>query len=214
MKKSLVYNILIFVIVTIGTIFMYTGYQFMSNTTILANAGFGAFKFYTVDSNIIVGIASLIMAIYEILCISKIIKKIPKYVYVLKYIGVVGVTLTFLVTLLYLAPTYGKYPLFLYMNTNFLFHFVVPILAFISYVKYEKNKLEFKYTFISLISMVLYAIYYTANILLHLEGGNVVKEYDWYGFVIGGISSIIVVILIIFIVTYLISLTIYKLNKR
>ena len=213
-KTSLIYNILIFIIVLLGTIFMYTGYQFMTNTTLLAIAGVKSFRYYTVDSNIIVGISSLIMAIYEILVLNKKIDKIPLFVYLLKYIGVVGVSLTFIVTLLYLAPMYGSEFLYLYMNTNFLFHLVVPILAFISYVKYEKNDLDFKYSFVAIISMIIYSIFYTTNILMHLDNGNVVKEYDWYGFVLGGISSIGFVIIIILVITYLISYLIYKLNKK
>ena len=210
-KISLILNIIIFVLVLLGTIFMFTGYQFMSNTTILTNIGLGAFKYYTVDSNIIVGISSFIMIIYEILLINKKIDKLPKYVYILKYIGVVGVTLTFLVTLFYLSPMYGKEFLFLYMNTNLFFHLIVPILSFISYTLFEKNNLEYKYTFISLISMFIYSIYYIINIITHLDN---IKEYDWYGFVLGGVISIIFVVLIITITTYLISYIIYKINKK
>ncbi len=214
LKKSLVINCIIFVLVLLGTIFMYVGYQFMTNTTLLDNAGVESFKFYTVDSNIIVGIASLIMVIYEVLLITKKIEKIPKYVYVLKYIGVVGVSLTFLVTLLYLAPLLGKNFILLYVNTNLLFHLIVPVLSFISYVRYEKEIIGFKYTFIALISMFIYAIYYIVNILTHLDNGKVVKEYDWYGFVVGDTSSIIFAVIIFFIITYLISLLIYKLNNK
>ena len=214
MKKSLVYNIIIFLLVLIGTIFMFTGYQFMTNTRLLDSNGFEAFKYYTVDSNILVGISSFIMIIYEILFLKKKTKEIPKYVYVLKYIGVVGVMLTFIVTAFYLSPMYGKDFILLYMNTNLFFHLVVPLLALYSYVKYEKNKLEYKYTFITLSSVIIYAIFYITNILLHLENGKVVKEYDWYGFVIGGIYSLIIVPIIILLISYLISYVIYRLNKK
>ena len=125
MKKSLIYNVIIFVLVLLGTIFMFTGYQFMSNTTLLSNNGLEVFKYYTVDSNILVGIASLVMIIYEILFIKKKINNIPDFVYVLKYIGVVGVSLTFIVTAFYLSPIFGKNFLYLYMNTNLFFHLVV-----------------------------------------------------------------------------------------
>ena len=211
MKKSLIYNILIFLLVLLGTIFMFTGYQFMSNTSLLSNVGLEVFKYYTVDSNILVGISSFIMIIYEILFLKNKIKEIPKYVYILKYIGVVGVMLTFIVTAFYLSPMFGKNFLLLYMNTNLFFHLVVPILSIYSYVKYEKNKLEYKYTFITLSSVILYAIFYMSNILLHLDN---IKEYDWYGFVVGGIYSIFIVPIIILLISYLISYVIYRLNKK
>ena len=213
-KKSLILNYIIFSLVLLGAVFMVTGYQFMTNTTLLDSSGFNAFKFYTVDSNILVGIASFIMMIYEMLLINKKIKEIPKYVYLLKYIGVVGVSLTFLVTALYLAPIYKENFMFLYMNTNLFFHLIVPILAVISYVKYEKNKLEYKYSFITLSSVALYSIYYVSNILLHLENGEVVKEYDWYSFLIGGLNSMLFVMIFIFTFTYLIAHLLYKLNRK
>ena len=193
---------------------MFTGFQFMSNMEIFSNIGIEAFRYYTVDTNVLVGISSLIMIIYEILFLRNKIKEIPKYVYVLKYIGVVGVMLTFIVTAFYLSPMYGKDFILLYMNTNLFFHLVVPLLSLYSYIKYEKNKLEYKYTFITLSSVIIYAIFYITNILLHLENGKVVKEYDWYGFVIGGIYSLIIGPIIILLISYLISYIIYKLNKK
>ena len=64
-KISLVLNILIFIMVLLGTIFMVTGFKFMSNTQVLASTGLEPLKFYTVDSNLLVGLASLILIIYE-----------------------------------------------------------------------------------------------------------------------------------------------------
>lgn len=214
MKKSLIYNCTIFILVLLGTIFMFTGYQFMSNTTLFNTGGLEVFKYYTVDSNILVGIASLIMIIYEILFIKKKISKIPDFVYLLKYMGVVGVSLTFIATAFYLSPVLGKNFLFLYMNSNLFFHLVIPALSFVSYVKYEKNKLDYKCVFVTLISVIIYAIFYVTNLLIHLENGQIVKKYDWYRLVMGGIFSMVMIALIVFFIAYLISHTIYKLNKK
>ena len=114
LKISLIFNIIIFIMVLLGTIFMMTGFKFMSNTYVLAATGFMPFKYYTVDSNVLIGLAALTFVVYEYLFMNKKISEIPKYVYVLKYIGTVAVTLTFLVTLFYLVPAYGENYLFLY----------------------------------------------------------------------------------------------------
>ena len=106
LKASLYLNSAIFIMVLLGTIFMLTGFKFMTNTSILASEGLLVFKYYTVDSNIFVGLASLLLIVYECLALNNKVKEIPKYVYLLKYIGTVAVTLTFLVTLVYLAPSY------------------------------------------------------------------------------------------------------------
>ena len=143
LKISLVLNIITLIMVVLATIFMVTGFKFMANTYVLESTGLESLKFYTVDSNILVGLASLILIIYEYLLLKKKIKKIPKYVYIIKYIATVAVSLTFLVTLLYLSPLYGSKFLFLYQNSNLLFHLLVPLLSFISFVFYEKIEIKF-----------------------------------------------------------------------
>lgn len=213
-KKSIIYNTIIFLLVLFGTIFMISGYQFMSNTSLLDSTGLSAFKFYTVDSNVLAGISSLVMLVYEILFLNNKIDKIPKHVFLLKYISVVGVSLTFLITAFYLAPLFGKNFILLYMNTNLFFHLFVPVLSVVSYIKYEKSNMEYKYAFYTLSSVIIYAIYYISNILSHLDNGKVVKEYDWYNFVVVSTNSIAIVFIIILFITYLIAHIIYKLNKR
>ena len=213
-KKSLIMNIIIALLVLIGCIFMFTGYRFMTNTVLLDYDNITMFQYFTVDSNILVGIASLILIVYELLLINKKIKEIPSIIYLIKGSGVVSVTLTFLVTLFFLAPSSRYGFLSLYMNTNLFFHLIVPILSIISFVFYEKfdnNKLN---PFYGTIPMILYSIFYIINILLHTNGSTVSYEYDFYGFLGGNIYNSIIVLPIIFIITYIISYIILKLNKK
>lgn len=210
---SFIINILISILVILGTIFMMTGFRFMGNHEVLASTGLSPFRFYTVDSNIFVGIASIILIIYEYLILKGKIKEVPKYVYVIKYIGTVAVSLTFLVTLLYLAPMFGDKFILLYLNSNLFFHLIVPLLSFISFAFFEKIKLDFKYTFYGVSTMLIYGIYYAINAYVHQINGVVPVEFDWYGFVRGGISSMYIVYVVMFIITYGISFGIYKLNN-
>ena len=214
LKKSMILNSIIFILVLLGTIFMMTGFQFMGKTQILSSTGISPFKFYTVDSNIIVGLSSLILFIYEYLTLKEKINIVPKFAYILKYIGVVGVSLTFLVTLFYLAPLYGSKFIFLYQNSNLIFHLIVPVLSFISFILYENNHLSFKHTFYGISTMIIYGIYYSINIWVHQENGVVPITYDWYSFVRGGVLEIFIVFPIILIITYLIALFIYRLERR
>ena len=213
-KISLVLNIIITILVLLGCIFMFTGYRFMSNTVLLDYDNIKIFQYFTVDSNILVGIASLILLIYEILLINKKIKKIPSIVYLIKESGVVSVALTFLVTLFFLAPK-SKYGFFsLYMNTNLFFHLIVPILSIVSFVFYEKHDNKNINPFYGTIPMILYSLFYVINILLHTNGNTVSYEYDFYGFLGGNIYNAIYVLPIIFIITYITSYIILKLNKK
>ena len=210
-KISLILNIIIVLLVLIGSIFMFTGFKFMSSSNlILQTTKLGMFKYYTVDSNILIGIVSLILLIYEYKLINKKIDKIPKTIYILKFIGTAGITLTFLTTLLFLAPQYGFFAM--YNNTNLLFHFMVPVLSIISYIMFEKYENSYKYSFLGIVPMFIYSIIYTVNIIIHLEEGTM--KYDIYGFLKGDINNAYIVLPSIYLVSILISIVLIFLNRR
>ena len=215
-KRSLVYNCIIFMLVLVSTILMFYKVQFFDtgrgNT--LDESGFSIFKFFTVDSNILVGIASLIFVIYEYKAIKNKKSVIPSWIYGLKYMGTCAVGLTFVITLVWLSPSLGSKFYLLYLNSNFAFHLVVPILAFISYTKYEKNDFGIKSTLLCFIPLVTYAIYYVTNLIIHFENNTVSIKYDIYGFVKGGKESIVIALAVMALITYTISYVIYRFNKR
>lgn len=211
-KISLILNILIVILVTIGTIFMFTGFKFMPDATLLEASKIEMFKFYTVDSNILMGIISLILIIYEIKLLNKKIDKIPESVYILKLIGTSAITLTFIVTAFFLMPQYGLYPM--YNNNNLFFHLIVPLLSIISYILFEKHDNKYKYAYLGIIPMFIYSIFYTSNILIHLNNDGLTFKYDFYGFLNGNLNNIYIVIPIIYLVTYLISILLIILNKK
>ncbi len=173
------------------------------------------YYFFTVDSNILMGIMAFVFAIYEYLLLKKRKKEIPKYIYILKYMFTVSVALTFLTTALYLAPfsEAGYYPFF--ANSNLFFHLIVPLLSIITFVFFENNSnIKYKETYYGLIPMLIYSAFYTINGLAHMENGKVPNIYDWYGFFKVGKDSIIFVFLIMLVATYIICLAIWYLNKK
>ena len=170
------------------------------------------FKFYTVDSNILMGIMALIMAIYEKKLLKKKIKEIPKFVYILYFIGTSAITLTFIVTLFFLSPQYGFYAM--YSNNNLFLHLVIPVLSIITYIKYEKHDIKYKYGLLGVIPMFIYSIYYISMVLIHLNDGGLTFKYDFYGFLQGNINNIYIVLPVIYLFAYLISITLLYLNKK
>ena len=211
-KKSFILNVITVILVIIMIIFMLLGIHFMpKNDLLILSTKFENFKFYTIDSNILLCLSSLLLAIYEYKLLKKKIKVIPKNIYIFKMVGVSAISLTFIVTLFFLSPLYGFYGM--YNNVNLFFHFVIPILGFISYFFYEKHDNEYKYAYYGIIPMLLYAIFYISNILIHLDEGISFK-YDFYGFLQGNINNIYFAIPIIFIVGYLLSLLTICLNKK
>lgn len=215
LKMSIFMNVLIFVLSLISTIFMLVGFKFMGDEIVFAATKIEAFKFYTVDSNILMGLVALFFACLELKKILGKIDEIPTYAYVLKLVGTVGVTLTFLTTVLYLGPIISTGFFSLFKNSNLFYHLVIPILSIITFVLFENtDKLKLKHTFIGIVTMVIYSIFYTLSVVLHIENGKVIQGYDWYGFVRNGLSSVYIVTPLMLLFTYLISFGLYFFNKK
>lgn len=215
-KISIMLNTIISILALIATLIMFTGFKFMSGATpVLETTKLGMFKFFTVDSNIFMGVISIIFLIYEIKLLKGNIKEIPSIIYVLKLMSTVGVTLTFIVVFAYFVPITNFKILPMIMNSNLFFHLIIPVLSVINFIFFEAtNKLEYRYIFMGLIPSFMYGIFYLTNILIHIENHKVSVKYDFYYFVQNGIWASAIVIPIIFLITYIISLMLWKLNRK
>lgn len=171
-KLNIVSNILIVLLVLAAIIWMF----FSVNTegSSLVASGFECFKFFTVDSNVLMGIASLLSLIFIL------IKKESVFVPVFKYIATASVTLTFLTVMFYLGPVFGM--LSMLQGPNSLMHLVIPVIAIV-HLLFLEPKLEVykkRYILFSAIPMVIYGIIYLINVAANNGYGNV--NYDWYFF--------------------------------
>lgn len=215
LKMSFIINILIFVLTVVSTIFMLVGFQFMGYEEALTATKIEAFKFYTVDSNILMGTMALIFAIYELQFFKSKKNEIPNKVYILKLVATVGVVLTFLTTVIYLAPFAPNGYFSMFKNSNLFYHLIIPLLSIITFTIFEStDKIKFKDTFVGIITMFIYSIFYLVNVLIHVENGKVEIMYDWYGFVQNGLQAAFVVIPIMYLITYFISCSLWFLNKK
>ena len=215
LKISIVLNSIIVVLSVLSTIMMITGFRFMHGTeTILETTRLGVFKFFTVDSNLFMGLVSLAFLMNEIAILKGKKESITLRNYILKLMGTTAVALTCIVVLTYLGPI-SKYGLFsLLMNSNLFFHLVIPVLSVVTFIFFEKtDKLKFKHVILGIIPTILYAIFYIVNVLIHVEGGAVSTAYDWYWFVQDGLWTSLIVTPIILLVTYLISFLLWKFNR-
>ena len=215
-KISIFMNILIFILVLASVIMMFTGFKFMPGYDIVLTASrIEMFKFFTVDSNVLIGIVSLIFAIKEIQLIKGKINDIPTKYYILKLMAVSAVWLTCFVVFTYLGSIAKHGLSSLLMNSNLFFHLIIPVLSILIFIMFEKtDKIKFKHTLYGIVPTVVYGVYYLINVLLHVENGMVSPAYDWYWFVQSGIWTALVVIPLIFGITYIISLIIWRLNRK
>ena len=214
-KISLIINIIIIILTIISMIIMFTGFKFMYGyETVLESTKIGMLRFFTVESNMLMGMVALIFAINEIKFLKEKIADIPTKIYILKLMATTAVGLTFFVVFAYLGPiSTGGIPSML-MNSNLFFHLVIPILSIINFAFFEKtDKLKLRYVIYGLIPTFLYEIYYLGNVLIHIEEGAVSPTYDWYWFVQNGVWTAVIVAPMILAISYIISLILWRLNK-
>lgn len=215
-KISLVMNIIIFLMTVFASIVMFFGIKFMSgNDLVLESTKIGMFRFFTVQSNLFMGIVALLFSIEEIKLLSNKIKKIKPWMYTLKMVATTSVALTFIVVFSYLGPIAKGGIGILLMNANLFFHLFIPVISILTFVLFERNNvIKFKYTLFGLLPTIFYMFYYLSNILIHMENNKVSVEYDWYYFVQSGVSTSLVVVPVMLLVTYVICLCLWKLNKK
>ena len=211
----IIMNGLSVLLVFLGTIFSIVGINFMGVEGKLTPKVYNLFQYFTFDSNLLLAIVALIIMIFEILLYVQKIDKIPLVVIILKHVGTVGVALTFIVTAVYLTPILGDKWLLLYVNSNLFFHLVVPLLAIVSLVFFEKTKdMKFYVSFLGVSPMILYAVFYTINCLTHInEDGIVPSQYDFYSFTTTGVEYFPIVLVIMISLTYLISFLLWLFNR-
>ena len=216
MKKEriIILNSINVIFVTIATLMMFLGIHFMKSDFILEVSGISLLKFFTVESNILMGVTSLIIVLYSVKN-----KIIPTWLNRLNLISTTAVTLTLLTVVFYLAPVskYGYFSLF--QNSNLFYHLIIPILSIICFVINTNSKtIKTKDSFCGLIPTFLYSIYYIINALFHIKDGKVLAEADWYGFFSNGLFGSIITIIIMYLCSYAISKALiylnYKYNKK
>ena len=213
---SIILNCIIFVLVFFATFCMVAGIELMNDSPeILAftSSNLEAFKYFTVDSNVLAGLAALIFIIFEVRLAKGKISEIPKAAYAFKLAGTTGVTLTMLVTIFFLIPQFRKNWFILFMNNNLFFHLIIPLLCIISFCFFEPMGIyKLSISWMGIIPMVVYGIAYTLNIATHLKGLEPLKTYDWYNFLNGNLANAFISIPLMLIVTWAISLGLWAIN--
>ncbi|MCR5741895.1 MAG: hypothetical protein K6G38_05525 [Gammaproteobacteria bacterium] len=166
-------------------------------------AGFKVLRYFTMDSNILVAIGSLIMIPYNILAIKDKEKEIPFWLDIFKYVGTVSVMVTFLTVVFFLGPTIGYGSM--YVGASLYLHGTTPILALIVYSLFEYKDRKFIYTLYSILPVLIYGFIYLLNVVAL---GN---WEDFYGFNVGGFWYISYIVMII--ASYGIGIGIHYLSK-
>lgn len=155
--------------------------------------GVELFVYFTIDSNLICAVASIIYAIYNlILLIKKDYEKENKIIDLVKYITTTAVFLTFTTVILFLDFIYG---VFVFLGNNLFLHLLCPIMAVVSYIFFDSKRiLKLKEVALGLLPTVLYGIVYIIMVVVigHDNGG----WYDFYMLNIGGFWPVSTVVML------------------
>ena len=135
----------------------------------------GAFRFFTVQSNTLCAVVSLITAV------TALAGGIPQWAWTLKYIGTAAVTVTMLTVIFFLAPSIGKdwYDVLLKGASNLFMHLLTPLMALVSFCLLEKRGMSFPQCLWGMLPVVLYGPLYLYKIAFAPEEK---RWKDFYGF--------------------------------
>lgn len=201
--KKISTRILINVFIAIIVPYAWLRMVFSTSDGVLVSTGLRSLKYFTILSNLLEGVASVVFLLN--------LKNEKQWVNLLKYVAAVSVGLTFLVVVVFLGPLFGY--LFMFIGVNFWLHLIVPVLAMVEFVIYNKERITVRDNMIATLPMVVYGIFYLCNIIIN-GVGQWPDTNDWYGFVSWGLAVGILIFFVIIAVTYGIGLFLRKINDR
>lgn len=200
---NFVNNVLLVALVIAAVLAMFFG-----SSGVLSAKHWLSFKYFTVDSNVFVGISSLISLFY----LRKRNCQIPKWLMLFKLASTVSVGITFFTVMGYLGPLMGYDQVFL--NANLYMHLIIPLLSMISFVLLEpKLDLKFNANLFAIIPVTVYGVFYQINVAAHNDYGNI-EGADWYAFGTYGLGIGLVVLLVTIAMGFGISVLIRFLYKK
>ena len=196
------------ILVVLTTIGSWMRMYLTGGESLLSSRGLMSLKYYTTLSNIFAGIAAVIMIV--VLARTK-SGKVPVWAALTKFASAVTVSVTFLVTLFFLAPTMGIGGL--YKGELMFMHAVGPVLTVVSFfMNRDLPEMKTSSALWATLPTILYGGVYSANIMLNGVGSGM-NTNDWYGFAAAGVHTVPFVYALMVLLTYLLSCVMRKVKR-
>ena len=207
----IILELLTFVSAVLGITFSMCDVRFMGDYPRLSSLPI--LMTFTGLSNAFIGLVCLVCAIYRL---AKRENKLQKVLFLLKIIALADITITFVVTATYLAPSLGSSWWRLYINNNIFNHFLTPLLAITTFILLEEYvELDWRYCFYSLVPLSMYALMYVINVYSHLTPeGKTSLAYDIYGFCRFGVFFLIIFLIGFLVISFGLTCVYRLLNKQ
>ena len=188
MKKYLAASIV--VVITIGLLINIV-VESMTVDPVNVLKGFGLFRYYTLQSNLIVGIYFA----------SYLVGKWNKVELFSRFIGgvVIYVTVTFIVFALFIQPTY--HPTGWNAVANILLHYLSPVLTILFISLYRK---EYFFKRNDVVNWIIYPVLYLVFLVIY---GSITNDYLYPFFQVENVGVIGLVIAIVLLVIFFIFLS-------
>ena len=197
---AIVFDLLIISSVVFSAVWMFT-----SIPAYETNGGLDLLKYFTVQSNFLLGLIALIVLPFDILVLLGKRESAPTGLRIAFLVANTGTTITLLTVLFFLGPTLGYGMMF--ETYNFFMHLLTPLLGMARVLFFETGdrKLRWQVAAFGIVPLAIYGTIYLINIAVHNGYGRI--EYDWYGFGKGGLGigilAFVAMILLAFGITWL-----------
>lgn len=202
-KIRLILNILIAAAVPASWLWMA-----LSADGTLASSGIRSLRYFTVLSNILEGVASIVFVISSLARKGEASRKVR----IFKYVAAVQVAVTFFTVVFLLVPIWGLLDLF--TGPNFFFHFLIPVAAMAEFVFFKDSRPTIAENMLTVIPAFVYGLSYTVNILINGMGGTDPKTTnDWYYFLNWGWGIGCIIFFCIMLIAFLVGLLL-RLSKK
>ena len=228
---------LILNIIMAGVVIVAWLHMYFAGGGVLAHEGFTNLRFYTVLSNLLEAIASVIWVVAfakasagthsgnaskasarrgsgnaaKASASARTETVIPRWVEVLKHVAAVSVFLTFTIVLLFLGPLYGHDKL--YLGANLWFHLLIPVFAVVEMMFLSDCRITARDNRMALYPTILYGVVYMFNNIIN-GIGEWPDTNDWYGFLLWGYPVGILIFIGIGVCTWALGRLIKLVNNR
>ena len=166
----------------------------------MADAGWKAFRYFTIDSNVLAALGCLVGLSFNMASIITGEDCLPHWALLLRYAGTVAVTVTLAVTVGFLSLTYGFGPLF--AGVSLFLHGVNPVLFIVTFMFLDKGLVRFRESWIPVVPVLAYGVVYVVEVVyIGVAAGG---WSDFYAFNVGGMWY--VAVLVIGVATYAFAL--------
>ena len=178
---------------------------FVSSSGTLMHNGINSMKYFTVLSNLLEGIASLIWLVS-----TRRNGRASARAELLKYIAAAAVGLTCVTVLVFLGPLYG-YPE-MFAGPSLYMHLLTPVIAVAEMIFLSDTEFTGKDNRLVVLSPLIYGVFYLGNNIIN-GIGEWPDTNDWYLFLAWGYPVGILIFAVICVVTWLLGLAMRKLHR-